>query len=160
MNMTGKEKWMIGILLIIMILSFLIPFGNWYFRHQSVSVPTVSTEITAPEETVMQPVTTLPKEVETPVTLKMMLGENYVQSLTETITMQMENRMDKNPDVRYYPITDHAPLGNYVTIGEETQFKVDEEGCLVISFPAGTVTDAANGVQKFRIQKVATGQKG
>ena len=47
-----------------------------------------------------------------------------------------------------------------VTIGEETQFKVDEEGCLVISFPAGTVTDAANGVQQFRIQKVATGWKG
>ena len=46
------------------------------------------------------------------------------------------------------------------TIGEETQFKVDEEGCLVISFPAGTVTDAANGVQQFRIQKVAIGQKG
>ena len=47
-----------------------------------------------------------------------------------------------------------------VTIGEETQFKVDEQGCLVILFPAGAVTDAANGVQKFRIQKVATGQKG
>ena len=47
-----------------------------------------------------------------------------------------------------------------VAIGEETQFKVDEEGCLVISFPAGTVTDAANGVQQFRIQKVAAGRKG
>lgn len=70
------------------------------------------------------------------------------------------NRMDKKTDVQYYPIADHAPLGNYVTIGEETQFEVDEEGCLVITFPAGTVTDEANGVQEFRIQRVATEQKG
>lgn len=111
-------------------------------------------------ENVKEPVTTLPTGEETPITLETLLGENYVQSLTETITMQMGNRMDKKPDVRYYPIADHAPLGNYVTIGEETQFEVDEEGCLVITFPAGTVTDEANGVQEFRIQRVATGQKG
>lgn len=151
---------MIGILLVIIMLSFLVPFGNWHFRHQSVSTPTVSTAITEPEETVMQPVTTLPMEEKTPMTLEILLGEDYVQSLTETITMQMENRMDKKPDVRYYPIADHAPLGNYVTIGEETQFEVDEEGCLVITLPAGTVTDAANGAQEFRIQKVTTEQKG
>lgn len=39
-------------------------------------------------------------------------------------------------------------------IGEETLFEVDAEGYLVITFPAGTVTDAANGIQSFRIQKV------
>ena len=154
MRITKKEKWVIGILAVIMLLCFLIPLGSRKFGHQA----TVSMEITAQEETMMQPVTTLPPEEETPITLETLLGENYVQSLTETITMQMGNRMDKKPDVRYYPIADHAPLGNYVTIGEETQFEVDEEGCLVITFPAGTVTDEANGVQEFRIQRVATGQ--
>lgn len=155
MRITKKEKWGIGILAVIMLLCFLIPFGSRKFGHQA----TVSVEITAPEETVMQPVTTLPTEEEPPMTLETLLGEDYVQFLTETITMQMGNRMDKNPDVQYYPIADHTPLGNYVTIGDETPFEVDEEGCLVITFPAGTVTDAANGVQEFRIQRVDTGQK-
>lgn len=55
-----------------------------------------------------------------------------------------------------YPVKDNAPLADYVTIGEETLFEVDAEGILVISFPAGTVTEEANGVQSFRIQKVDT----
>ena len=75
--------------------------------------------------------------------------------MTKTITMQMENRMEKNPDVAYYPVTDKAPLSDYAPIGEDTLFEVDAEGYLVITFPAGTVTDAANGIQVFHIQKVS-----
>lgn len=87
-------------------------------------------------------------------TLESLLGEDYVQYLTETITMQMGNRMEKNPDVRYYPIEDNAPLSDYVTIDETTEFEVDEEGNPVILFPAGTVTDEAHGEQSFRIPKL------
>lgn len=87
-------------------------------------------------------------------TLEDLLGEDYVSYLTETITMQMENRMEKDPDVRYFPIEDDAPLSDYVTIDETTIFEVDEEGDLVIRFPAGEVTDAANGEQSFRIPKL------
>ena len=87
-------------------------------------------------------------------TLEELLGEDYVSYLTETITMQMGNRMDKNPDVRYFPIVDDAPLSDYVTIDETTEFTVDEEGNPVILFPAGTVTDADNGEQSFRIPKL------
>ena len=42
----------------------------------------------------------------------------------------------------------------YVTIDETTAFEVDEEGNPVIIFPAGTVTDAAHGEQRFRIPKL------
>ena len=87
-------------------------------------------------------------------TLEDLLGEDYVSYLTETITMQMENRMEKTPEVRYYPIEDNAPLTDYVTIDETTAFEVDEEGNPVILFPAGTVTDEANGEQSFRIPKL------
>lgn len=90
----------------------------------------------------------------TPQSLEALLGEDYEAYLTKTVTMQMENRMDKNPDVAYYPVTDKAPLSDYAPIGAETQFEVDADGYLVITFPAGTVTDAANGIQTFRIQKV------
>lgn len=44
--------------------------------------------------------------------------------------------MDKNPAVAYYPVTDKAPLSDYAPIGEETQFEVDGDGYLVITFPA------------------------
>lgn len=87
-------------------------------------------------------------------TLEDLLGEDYVSYLTETITMQMGNRMEKGPDVRYYPIEDNAPLTDYVAIDETTAFQVDEEGNPVILFPAGTVTDEANGEQSFRIPKL------
>ena len=87
-------------------------------------------------------------------TLEDLLGEDYAAYLTETITMQMGNRMEKDPDVRYYPIEDSAPLTDYVAIDETTAFEVDEEGNPVILFPAGTVTDEANGEQSFRIPKL------
>ena len=87
-------------------------------------------------------------------TLADLLGEDYVTYVTETITMQMGNRMEKDPEVRYYPIEDNAPLSDYVAIDETTKFDVDEEGNPVIYFPAGTVTDEANGEQSFRIPKL------
>ena len=101
-------------------------------------------ETTAPEDTQSQ---------EEP-TLESLLGDDSVNYLTETITMQMGNRMEKNPDVRYYPIEDNAPLSDYVTIDETTEFEIDEEGNPVILFPAGTVTDEAHGEQSFRIPKL------
>ena len=87
-------------------------------------------------------------------TLEELLGEDYVTYVTETVTMQMGNRMEKDPEVRYFPIGDDAPLSDYVTIDETTKFEVDEEGNPVIFFPAGTVTDEANGEQSFRIPKL------
>ena len=87
-------------------------------------------------------------------TLEDLLGEDYVNYVTETITMQMGNRMEKTPEVRYYPIEDNVPLSDYVTIDENTEFGLDEEGNPVIFFPAGTVTDEAHGEQSFRIPKL------
>ena len=68
----------------------------------------------------------------------------------------MGNRMDKNPDVQYFPIKDKAPLSDYAAIGETTRFEVDAEGNLVIIFPAGTVTAAEHGEQRFRVIRVAS----
>ena len=87
-------------------------------------------------------------------TLEDLLGEDYVSYLTETITMQMGNRMDKTPDVRYFPIEEQRPLSDYVSIDEQTKFEVDENGNPVIFFPAGTVTDAEHGEQSFIIPKL------
>ena len=86
-------------------------------------------------------------------TLEKLCGDDYQAYIIETITMQMGNRMDKTPDVRYFPITEHAPLTDYVAIDETTDFTVDDDGHIVILFPAGTVTDEANGEQSFRIPR-------
>ena len=86
-------------------------------------------------------------------TLEELCGEDYQTYIIEAITMQMGNRMDKTPDVVYFPIREKAPLTDYVAIDETTDFTVDEEGHIVILFPAGTVTDEANGEQSFRIPR-------
>lgn len=109
---------------------------------------------TPPQESAAAPETEEPAAERGDATLADLLGEDYVTYLTETITMQMGNRMEKDPEVRYYPIEDNAPLSDYVTIDGTTKFEVDEEGNPVIFFPAGTVTDEANGEQSFRIPKL------
>ena len=86
-------------------------------------------------------------------TLEELCGTDYQSYITKTITMQMGNRMDKTPGVVYFPIREKAPLTDYVSIDETTDFTVDEEGHIVILFPAGTVTDEANGEQSFRIPR-------
>ena len=95
-----------------------------------------------------------PAEGYAELTLEAVLGEDYAEYLTETITMQMGNRMDKTPDVRYFPIEEQRPLSDYVTIDEQTKFEVDEKGNTVIFFPAGAVTDAEHGEQSFIIPKL------
>lgn len=114
---------------------------------RQIPAPETGCDTTAPTAAPME---TVPSQG-----LEDLLGEDYVQFLTDTITMQMGNRMDKNPDVPYFTITDKAPLNDYVTIGEETAFAVDDEGYLTILFPGGTVAAPEHGEQCFRIIKIA-----
>ena len=86
-------------------------------------------------------------------TLESLCGVNYQSYIVETITMQMENRMEKTPEVIYFPIQENRPLTDYVSIDETTAFTLDEDGSIVISFPAGSITDAANGEQSFRLPR-------
>ena len=86
-------------------------------------------------------------------TLESLCGVNYRSYIVETITMQMENRMEKDPEIVYFPIREDRPLTDYAAIDETTAFTVDEDGSIVITFPAGTVTDAANGEQTFRLPR-------
>lgn len=85
-------------------------------------------------------------------TLETLCGEDYVTYIVDTITMQMENRMEKTPEVVFFPIEEDAPLTDYVTINASTPFTLDEEdGSITLTFDAGMVTDAENGAQSFRI---------
>ena len=86
-------------------------------------------------------------------TLESLCGVNYRSYIVETITMQMENRMEKDPEIVYFPIREDRPLTDYAAIDETTAFTVDEDGNIVITFPAGSVTDEANGEQTFRLPR-------
>ena len=144
--MKRNRRQMPIVVVLLMCLTFLSACGAATGNEEKVEETQLSVEETL--------VTPEDAQAQTEPTLEDLLGEDYVSYLTETITMQMGNRMEKNPDVRYFPIEENAPLSDYVAIDETTEFEVDEEGNPVILFPAGTVTDAANGEQSFRIPKL------
>ena len=83
--------------------------------------------------------------------LEALLGADYQKIVVDTVTEQMDNRMQDMGDVEYYPIRDDAPLTNYVTIDNSTSYELDDEGNAVITFPAGTVADESHGDQSFTI---------
>lgn len=87
-------------------------------------------------------------------TLEDLLGKDYIDYITQTITMNMENRMEKTPEVQYYPIVDQAPVTDYVTIDAELPFEINENGDVVITFAAGTLTDEEHGEQSFILPRL------
>ena len=105
------------------------------------SGPSSAAESPAPAETPADSAANLDTPTEENATLESLCGVDYQSYLVDTITMQMENRMEKTPEVVYFPIEDDKPLTDYAAIDETTSFTVDEEGNIVIHFPAGTVTD-------------------
>lgn len=117
------------------------------------SGPSSAAESPAPAETPADSAANLDTPTEENATLESLCGVDYQSYLVDTITMQMENRMEKTPEVVYFPIEDDKPLTDYAAIDETTSFTVDEEGNIVIHFPAGTVTDESHGEQTFIMPK-------
>lgn len=111
MIVTKRKRRVLLILLGILCLCILICSGQQLYQRKTPPV------LEAPIET----------EPEPSLTLESLLGEDYVQFVTDTITMQMENRMVKNPEVRFYSVVDHVPLSDYAAINEQTQFELDEK---------------------------------
>lgn len=79
------------------------------------------------------------------------MGADYQAYIVETITMQMENRMDPEPEVEFFPIRDDKPLTDYVAIDDTLTYTVEENGDVTIVLPAGSVADEAHGDQSFSI---------
>ena len=117
------------------------------------SGPSSAAESPAPAETPADSAANLDTPTEENATLESLCGVDYQSYLVDTITMQMENRMEKTPEAVYFPIEDDKPLTDYAAIDETTSFTVDEEGNIVIHFPAGTVTDESHGEQTFIMPK-------
>lgn len=113
------------------------------------SQPTVDTEAPA------DPSTTPEEDAETPAgsdaSLEDLLGADYADYILETVTMQMENRMDKDPEVVFFPVEENKPLTDYVALDDTLSYTADENGDVTITFPAGTVADESFGDQSFTL---------
>ncbi|QNL44776.1 DUF3298 domain-containing protein [Oscillibacter hominis] len=88
-----------------------------------------------------------------PATLAELYGEDYAEFIGDTIEMQMGNRMEKNPDIKYFPITEEKPLTEYVSIDDSTEFHLSDDGNPVVVLPAGSVTSETFGAQEFILPK-------
>ena len=86
------------------------------------SGPSSAAESPAPAETPADSAANLDTPTEENATLESLCGVDYQSYLVDTITMQMENRMEKTPEVVYFPIEDDKPLTDYAAIDETTSF--------------------------------------
>ena len=88
-----------------------------------------------------------------PATLAELYGDDYAEFVKDTIEMQMGNRMEKNPDIKYLPITEEKSLTEYISIDDTTEFYLNDDGNPVIVLPAGSVTSETFGAQEFILPK-------
>lgn len=105
-----------------------------------------ATESTTPADS-----ETLEKDPGDTASLEELMGTDYKDYIVETITMQMENRMELEPEVVFFPVRDDKPLTDYVAIDETLSYTAEENGDVTILLPAGSVTDEAHGDQSFSI---------
>lgn len=82
-------------------------------------------------------------------TLKDMLGDNYVEMANQQILSQMEKRMEENEDYTYFD----EEMGGFTTVTEDNKFYINEAGNPVIVFEKYEVAPGFMGQQKFEIVK-------
>lgn len=83
------------------------------------------------------------------ITLKDLLGENYIEVANEQIKEQMEQRVLENENYTYFT----PEFGGFETIDDTTQFYINEDGNPVIAFEKYAVAPGFMGVQEFEITK-------
>ncbi len=84
-----------------------------------------------------------------PITLKDMLGENYVEIANSQILAEMEKRTAENQDYTYFD----EEMGGFTTVTEDTNFYINEEGNPVVVFDKYEVAPGFMGRQEFEIVK-------
>lgn len=83
------------------------------------------------------------------VTLKDLLGENYVDTANQQILAQMQKRTEENPDFTYFSEDE----GGFTTVTEDTNFYINEVGNPVVVFDKYEVAPGFMGQQEFEITR-------
>lgn len=82
------------------------------------------------------------------ITLKDILGEDYINLANESIKKQIEERTKEQGDI-FFP----AESGGFTSISDKTNFYINETGNPVIVFDKYEIAIGAAGTQEFEIQK-------
>lgn len=82
-------------------------------------------------------------------TLKDLLGENYVDTANQQILAEMKKRTEENPDYTYFD----EEMGGFTTVTEDTNFYINQEGNPVVVFDKYEVAPGFMGRQEFEIVK-------
>lgn len=83
------------------------------------------------------------------ITLKKMLGENFVQTVNNSIKSQIKERKRLDKDVSYFSEEE----GGFVTIDKNTNFYISDKGNPVIVFGKYEIAPGFMGEQEFEIKK-------
>ncbi len=91
----------------------------------------------------------------TQISLKDILGEDYINIANESIISQMKNRVQDNKDYVYWGIAGDGALDidGFTSIDENTNFYINEKGNPVICFDKYEVAPGFMGAQEFEIIK-------
>ncbi len=82
-------------------------------------------------------------------------GSDYITPISESIKQQMKEQMKKDENVCYWLDNADIPEWNFEAITDETQFYLDENGDIVISFNEGDVAPMYMGCVEFTVPKDA-----
>lgn len=77
-------------------------------------------------------------------------GADYITPISENIKEQMKKQMEEDENKRYW-IEQEVEEWNFKGIDEETEFYINEQGMLIISFNEGDVAPMYMGVVTFEI---------
>lgn len=82
------------------------------------------------------------------ISLKNLLGEDYVELANRSVKMQMKERMEQNPGMVYWG----DDMGGFTSIDDSTNFYINENGNPVLVFDKYEIAPGAYGIQEFEIQ--------
>ncbi|SHN01866.1 Protein of unknown function [Anaerosporobacter mobilis DSM 15930] len=82
------------------------------------------------------------------ITLKDVLGDNYINKANDAIRDEMKQRVQEDVDMTYFTEDE----GGFVSIDENTQFYVNEAGNPVVVFAKYEVAPGFMGIQEFEIK--------
>lgn len=84
-------------------------------------------------------------------TLKDLLGEEYIEKANESIKKQMKERMESDENLVYWDGSDG--MEGFKTVDENTKFYINQNKNPVVVFEKYEVAPGAYGAQEFEIEK-------
>ena len=89
-------------------------------------------------------------------TLKDLLGEDYVNIANESIRQQMKERAAADENLVYWGVTEtESGIDGFVSVDEDTDFYINADGNPVVCFGEYEIAPGFMGIQEFEIERPA-----